>query len=162
TREVPLPAIADQAAENASTPVRVSFPSVTGQHIRVTVEDVREGLSYRFGARNSTTLEPAAIAELGIPGLRLPSAPRTIDSGCRADLITVDGKPLPVRIAGDAANASQLAGLAITPCDPADPTRTPELDLASGNHVVETAPGIASGLAIDRLVLASGAGNAPV
>jgi hypothetical protein len=162
TRDLVLPAIADRPEENASTPVRLSFDPVTGRNVRVTIEDVREGLSYRFGGGRTTRLEPAAIAELGIPGLRLPVVPAAINTGCRSDLVTVDGKPLPVRVQGDSANAAQLAGLNVTPCDPADASRVPQLALDAGTHVVETAPGIASGLAIDRLVLASGARNTPL
>jgi hypothetical protein len=159
TRELVLPSIPDQAVENASAPLRLSFPALTGRNIRVTVEDVREGLSYRFGARNSTTLEPAAIAELGIPGLRLPAAPSQIGTGCRSDLVKLDGKALPVHVHGDAANATQLAGLTVTPCDPTNDSLLPSLQLDAGKHVLETAPGLATGLAIDRLVLASDTGG---
>jgi hypothetical protein len=156
TRELVLPALADHAAENASETVRMTFAPVTGRTIRVTVDDVREGLSYRFGAANSTRLEPAAIAELGIPALRLAAAPATIDTGCRDDLVLLDGEPLPVRVQGDAANASTLAGLAVAPCRPGG------LALAAGPHVLETAPGAATGFAVDRLVLASDAGGEPL
>src|SRR5207248_4992701 len=99
TRVLRLPDIPDRTAENASTPVHLTFPAVTGHTVRVTVLDVREERSRRF-ATSATDLMPVGIAELGIPGLHLPSAPRAIDSGCRSDLLAMDGTPLHVRLTG--------------------------------------------------------------
>src|SRR5207237_7656004 len=41
TRLLTLPDIADRPAENASAPVHVTFPAVTGHTVRVTVVEVR-------------------------------------------------------------------------------------------------------------------------
>ena len=70
-------------------------------------------------------------------------------SGCRADLVTIDGTPVSVRITGKVADAQVPMGLAVTPCDG-------PLDLSKGKHVLLTARGVDVGYSIDRLVLASG------
>ncbi len=161
TRVLTLPDIADHPAENASTPVRLTFRRITGHTVRVTVGDVREERSRRF-ATSATDLMPVGISELGIPGLHLPAATPRIDSGCRSDLVAIDGTPLPVRITGRAATADRLMALTVTPCDPRDPARVPELTLGPGAHALTSARGKDVGFLLDRLVLASGTANAPV
>ncbi len=49
--------------------------------------------------------------------------------------------------------------LTVEPCDPADPAAVPTLRLGAGRHVVSAAPGIDTGVHLDRLVLASDAGG---
>jgi arabinofuranan 3-O-arabinosyltransferase len=161
TRMLTLPEITDQPAENASTAVRLTFPRITGHTVRVTVADVREERSRRF-ATSTTDLMPVGISELGIPGLHLPAASPRIDSGCRSDLVAIDGTPMPVRITGRAATADQLMALSVTPCDPRDAARVPELTLGRGAHTLTSARGKDVGFLLDRLVLASGTVNAPV
>ncbi len=148
SRVVSLPAIADQSAENASTPVHVSFPPMTGKTIRVTIDAVREERSKEYGSLK-TTLEPVGIAEFGVPGLRLPPAPTTVDSGCRTDLLAIDGRPVPVRMTGAAKGADQVMALTVTPCG------SSQLVLDAGTHHLTTALGRNVGWSIDRLVLAS-------
>ncbi len=160
-RTLSLPPIVDQPSENASTPVHLTFPPLTGHTVRVTIVDVREERSRRF-ATSATDLMPAGIAELGIPGLQLPASPPQVDSGCRTDLVSIDGTPAPIRITGEAASADQLMALTVTPCDPLDPARVPELTLGPGPHTLTTARGKDVGFLLDRLVLASGTAAAPV
>ena len=52
-----------------------------------------------------------------------------------------------------------MSPLIVEPCDPADPARTPTLTLDAGRHLVSAAPGIDTGVQLDRLVLASDAGG---
>ncbi len=159
TRHLTLPAIADGPTENASTLVRLTFPRVTGKTIRVTIDDVREEDSVEFGGASPLAL-PAGIAELGVPGVALPRAPAQLDSGCRRDLVTVDGRPLPVRITGRAAAAGRVDGLTVTPCDPARAGVVPSLTLGPGRHVLTTARGPQTGWSLDKLVFASSAAGA--
>ncbi len=96
---------------------------------------------------------PAGISEVSIGA---PTAvPERLDTGCREDLLTVDGQPLPVRI--EAATADLLAGDAVdaTPCTPG------ELTLAAGRHRLATTAGAATGLHVDRIVLADPAAGPP-
>ncbi len=68
---------------------------------------------------------PAAIAELSIG---TPTAvPERLTTGCRDDLVTIDGTAFPVRV--DASVADLLAGTAVA----AEPCGGP-LDLAAGTH----------------------------
>jgi hypothetical protein len=69
--------------------------------------------------------------------------------------LAVDGRPVPVRVTGAAADATTVMGLAVTPCDGA-------LRLTAGSHVLTTARGKDAAFSLDRLVLASGANNAPM
>ncbi|MEO5839394.1 MAG: alpha-(1-_3)-arabinofuranosyltransferase family protein, partial [Acidimicrobiales bacterium] len=92
---------------------------------------------------------PVAIAEVGLPLARPTATVTTIATGCRTDLVTVDGTPLPVRIDGDAGPTRRDA-LVVTPCGSA-------LTLSAGRHEIATAVGLDSGIDIDRLVLRSAA-----
>ena len=77
------------------------------------------GSSFRFrftGVRPTTTNDwvsenevdqPIAIAEMGLPGEHVPPLPETYDSGCRADLVSVDGQALPVRVTGPTADPAR-------------------------------------------------------
>ena len=152
TRDITVPPLADKSAPNATTTVRVNFASVSGRRIRATIEDVRENHAKSF-ATSATRVEPVGIAELGVPGLRMQPAPAAIDSGCRVDLLAIDGRPVPVRVSGAASAASSVMGLTVTPCGGA-------LRFAAGSHVLTTARGKDVGFSLDRLVLASGADNA--
>jgi arabinofuranan 3-O-arabinosyltransferase len=69
---------------------------------------------------------------------------------CRDDLVSVDARPVSVRLVGDAASTD---GLAVEPCGDA-------LFFGAGRHIVRTAVGLDSGIDIDRLVLTSEAGGA--
>jgi len=69
--------------------------------------------------------------------------------GCRDDLLQLDGRPVPVRLAPAAGpGPSQLEG-----CEP--------LALAAGSHRLVAAPGSGSGVDVDRIVLSSGADGQP-
>jgi hypothetical protein len=153
---VNVPPITDQAAENATAEVRLEFPTVTGRKIRVTIDDVRERRALMF-ATNNTRLEPVGIAELGVPGLRMPAQPEQIDSGCRDDLVEIDGRPVSVRVTGPANRADALLGLTVTHC-----AENSQLILGPGEHTLITARGKDAGFSLDRLVLTSATDAAPL
>ena len=157
-RELTLPPITDQAAENAVATVPLSFPAVTGSDVRVTIEDIRELRTFNYFS-NGLSLSPVGIAELGIPGLEAPAQPAALSGECRSDLLRIDGRAVPVRVVGSTQDATAMAPLTVEPCDPADPTAVPTLRLGAGRHVVAATPGIDTGLHLDRLVLASDAGG---
>ena len=91
---------------------------------------------------------PAAISELSLGERSV--VPDRIDTGCRDDLVQIDGEAIPVRI--EAAVADLLAEEAVeaTPCEPAT------LTLADGTHRLTAAPGAGTGVHIDRVVLDGG------
>jgi hypothetical protein len=160
-RELTLPAIADQAGENATTTVPLAFAPVTGRHVRLTILDVREASTFNFYSQASSLL-PAAIAELGIPGVVAPPVASSLPPTCRTDLLQVDGVPVPVRVTGSTAAALAREPLHIEACDPDLPAATPTLELDRGEHRVEAAPGTRTGIQLDRIVLASAAGGTPL
>lgn len=152
TRTITLPAIADQPAEGATTTVPVSFPAVTGRSFRLTITATRPETT-----RDYTTLRPidlpVAIAETGMPGVPAPAHPATVDTGCRSDLLSVDGHPVPIRITGSSSAATSDNTLSLAACD-----TTPQL--TAGSNTVNSVPGQPLGLDVDRVVLASAPGGA--
>jgi hypothetical protein len=155
SRILDLPAIPDKAARNAVTTVPLRFPALRGSRIRFTVTGARTERTRVFST-GRTRGEPVAIAEFGVPGVRVPSlANRHLDSGCRSDLVAIDGNLVPVRITGNTVDAQKPMGLAVTPC------RGP-LALSQGTHELTTAPGNRAGFSIDRVALASGTAATPL
>ncbi len=159
---VDVPPVADQSKQNATVSVPVSIPASVGpltatSSIVVTVDAVRAEQSVDELTKQPTTL-PVGIAELGFPGITVPTAGSSVPAGCRTDLLTVDGQPVGIRILGTAAAAASGHGLALQACGPGvDPTGA--LHLGPGRHVVRTAPGLTTGIDINRLVLASDKGG---
>ncbi len=95
---------------------------------------------------------PVSIAELGVPGLRSSATPTTFSTPCRDDLVTIDGRPVAVRVSGDVKAAMDREGLTLEACGA-------PLDLGRGDHEIRTAAGRTAGIEIDRLVLDSPAGG---
>ena len=156
-RFVDLPAVADSPERGATTDVPISFPPVTGRVVRLTIEEVRTVTTPDFFTRSPLEL-PVGIAELGLAGAAIaPPAPSTaLDLPCRDDLLTVDGRPLPVRLSGDVASAVSRRALSIETCGVSG-----ALDLEAGDHEVRTAGGAVTGVDVDRLVLRSEPTTAP-
>ena len=134
-----------------TVPVTLPEP-VTGSTITVTVAAVDERETHNWYSGGDVVL-PVAIVDLGIPGLAAPVLADRIDTGCRDDLLTVDGTPVAVRVTGSVADALDGRGLALEACH--------DLALSAGSHEVRTADGRHTGLQVDRLVLLSGAGGVP-
>jgi arabinofuranan 3-O-arabinosyltransferase len=155
---VDIPPLADKAEPGATTHVTVPTPTVTGRQLRFTVEGARE-VSSKDWYTDKPIVNPVSIAELGVPGLHAnPPAASTgavFDSGCRSDLLTVDGNPVPMRVFGAAADATSREGLRAEACGSAT-----TLSLSAGDHVFKTGSGQVDGIDLDRLVLASEAGGA--
>jgi len=123
--------------------------------VRVVLEQVKASKSRNYFTGASEPL-PVAIAEAGIPGVRIGATPAAFDSGCRSDLVTVDARKVEVRVTGDARGAEARGSLAVDLCG-AD---AGGLTLGSGEHVLRTTSGGRTGINLDRLVLSSAAGGA--
>jgi arabinofuranan 3-O-arabinosyltransferase len=151
---IDLPPIVDGQNQNDTTTVDLHLPQpVTGSSFRLVITAARPVTTQDWNSDREVD-QPAAIAEIGLPAPTVPALPATYDSGCRSDLVTVDGQPFPVRVSGPMADALAGRGLAVTPCGPTT------LTLDAGEHDLETAAGQDAGLEIDALVLRSGAGGA--
>jgi arabinofuranan 3-O-arabinosyltransferase len=135
---------------------RVTLPlpeELDGTTVRVTVTKVARRTTTDWYGDGQIAL-PVAFAEIGIPGLRKVTTGAKVDTGCRDDLVTLDGAPIPVRVTGSSAAALDRDGLAIATCD------GKPLPVAAGRHVLETTAGYTNGLDLDRLVLRTAAWDA--
>ena len=123
----------------------VTLPRRVGGPVRleVTTIEPRFVLDRRYA---EPVVLPAAIAELSL-GERTV-VPDRVDTGCRDDLVQIDGEAIPVRI--EAAVADLLAGEAVeaTPCE------STAVALTAGTHRLTTASGATTGIQVDRVVLA--------
>ena len=175
TRTVDLPPIADQKAQNATVSVPVDFAPLTGDTARITISGIRPVTTTEYHELVPITM-PVAIAEVGMPGVQRAPLPATLPSACRTDLLAVDGHPVGVRLSGSPAAAEALKPIDYQLCDPnapatltaaaatstaaaATPATGLTLDLAKGSHLVRSAPGTATGIDVDGLVLGSDAGG---
>jgi arabinofuranan 3-O-arabinosyltransferase len=154
SRTVAVPAVADQTTPDATTPVSVTFPPLHGDHVRVTIDDIRPVQTIEYH-ENQPIVMPVGVAEVGIPGVRRAPTPAQLPSTCRADLLTLDGKPVPIRLVGNTGAAELGDPIEFEPCSgPAS--------LGPGDHVLRAAPGTTTGIDVDGAVLGSDASGAPM
>lgn len=150
---VPVPPVEDGDRQGATAEVELELPEpVTGSRVRLRVTQVREVLTNDW-VSDREVAQPVAIAEIGLPADPVPALPEVIDTGCRTDLVAIDGEPVPVRITGRTADALAGHALPLTTCDDAP------VALSGGDHEIETTAGEETGLDIDQLVLRSAAGG---
>jgi len=143
-RFLDLPAIDDDPITSVAT-IPFTFEAVSGRRFRLTVEEVRAVSTPDFFSGTPLDL-PVAIAELGIPGLRMARPASAFATECRDDLVRLEGATLPVRLTGTSAALEAREGLAVEACQPL-------VDLSAGSHDLRSAAGRRSGIDIDRLVL---------
>ena len=141
-----LPPITAGTTLGHTVAVPVTFPATTGKTLAVEIAGVDPVRSIDWTSTDPID-HPVAIAELGIPGLRVDAPPARFDDGCRGDLVTVDGVPLPVRVLGSTVDAEKGRPLTVEACG------TEPLRLAAGDHDLHVRQGIISGLDVDQLVL---------
>ncbi len=154
---VRLPAIADSTVAGSLVDVPVSFPSLTGQSIRITFDTVRLQTTPNYYSQSAIAL-PLGIAEVGIPGLQAASVPASIPASCRSDLVTVDGKPIWVSVSGSTAAALGRQALDVSLCGP----DAGGLALGPGSHTLRSTMGQVSGFDVDQLAFDSAPGGAPM
>ncbi len=149
---VDVPPIRDGAERDARTTVPIDLPeAVTGSTIRIAIEASREVITTDWVSTEPIVM-PVGISEWGIDGLAVEPAPATFDSGCRDDLLAVDGQPVVARLAGPTDDA--LAG------DPIDLSLcTDDVALPAGPSQLRTGDGREVGLQVDSLDLRSEAGG---
>jgi arabinofuranan 3-O-arabinosyltransferase len=132
------------AGANGESTITLPAPLPAGPvEAEITAIETRTTIDRRYG---EPVVLPAAIAEISIGNLT--ALPDRVDTGCRDDLITIDGAPLAVRV--EASTAALIAGEAVT----ARPCADEVVRLGPGTHRVTTASGAPTGLQVDRIVLA--------
>jgi arabinofuranan 3-O-arabinosyltransferase len=116
---------------------RVSFESMTGRRLRVTLRNsnARLAVDPHF---NEPTVLPVAVTEIVVPGWSAPVSTSLLPTTCRDDLLTIDSKPLPIQVAADGVISACTAGPIV---------------LTAGEHLIASSPGVATGIDLDRLVL---------
>jgi arabinofuranan 3-O-arabinosyltransferase len=156
---VHLPPIADRSAVDATVSVPVSFPSITGSVIRFSIAAIRPVETEDYYSLSPITM-PVGIAEVGIPGFTMrPENPRApLPDICRSNLLTIDGKPVDIRVVGTVGEAETLQGLQIEGCG-AD---AKGIALGAGYHDLQAAWGKDTGYDLDSLVLDSAPGGGPM
>ncbi len=143
---------------------RIELPSSEEGAVRLVVEEVRRRSAPPGEPAVMATL-PVAINEIIVNGQGNPEqlGAGYIDSGCRRDILTINGEDTLVRIHGAVDDAR--TGLSVEACvgAPHAVVATPAGDLPEapglglgGGVVVSSAAGHLTGIDIDRLVLSSG------
>lgn len=146
-RTVDLPPVVDDVG-GVPIAVPLAFEPVVGDRLRVTVEAVRPRTTRDWYSLADTSA-PIGIAELGVAGTAPTALPDELPATCRADLLVVDGRAVPVRLTGEVDAAVRLGGIEMEPCD-AD-----GLSLPAGTVSVTTEPGARTGIDVDAVVLTS-------
>lgn len=152
TTTVRVPVVRDRAHGGTATLPEV----VTAAAVTIDVLAVEDLTTPEYFSGAPRVL-PVAVAELSIVGPdgieRRPWAHRTgapdrpLDDRCRDDLVTVDGRALPVRLLGTVAEALDRSPIRIEACE--------TLTLGDRPHLIRSRPGHATGVEVDRVVLRS-------
>jgi arabinofuranan 3-O-arabinosyltransferase len=141
TWDLPVPSAGGNGVSVVRLPERLPSGQAT---IAITGVEPRFTLDRRYAEPIEL---PAAIAELSIGERTL--LPDRIDTGCRGDLVQVDGEPVDLRVFAPVADLLAGEPVAAVPCG------EDGLTLDAGVHRLTTTPGAISGLHVDRVVLAS-------
>jgi arabinofuranan 3-O-arabinosyltransferase len=133
--------------KQATSTIRIPLANtLSGRRFTLSLMDAKPTASIDYLSELPVSL-PISIAEIGLPGLVPAQRPAAFSNECRADLITVDGSPVSVRLSGPMSDGLQRHPLSITACSP--------LTLAAGEHVIRSTVGRDRGIDVDRLVLRS-------
>jgi hypothetical protein len=157
SQQVTLPPIAPGTGrpQGSVTSVPVSFPALTGDNVKITVDSV-DPHNFLDYLSNGTNTDPVALAEVGIPGVSPITTPATIPARCYDDLLAVDGHPVDIEVTGTASSALANGGLTIRGCGNA----AQGITLGPGTHTVTTSDYQYTGLDVDALSFGSAAGGA--
>jgi hypothetical protein len=154
---VPLPPLADSRVPGSVVDVPVSFPALTGADIKITFDTVRFENTLNYYSQEPIAM-PLGVAEVGIPGLQASPVPADIPSPCVGDLLTMDGNPLWVSVAGTTTTALNRQSLTVSLCGP-DAGGVP---LGPGSHTLESTAGQITGFDLNQLAFDSAPGGGPM
>ena len=135
--DVTVPAAGVDGRSTVTLPEPLTGPELA---IEITTVEPRTTTDRRYG---DPVALPAAISELSA-GTRTV-LPADLDTGCRDDLLAIDGTPVPVQVVAPVADLLAGSPVEAVLCEP-------ELALDDGPHELETTAG--TGLQVDRVVLA--------
>lgn len=133
--------------------VELDIPEVSGSRFRLRLTGVEE-VKTNDWVSGRPVAQPVAIAEIDLPAPQVPPLEGdTFDTGCRRDLLEIDGDPVPVRVRGPMSDAVAGRSLSLATCG-GEP-----VDLDGGDHEVHSMEGVDIGIDINTLLLRSAAGG---
>ncbi len=135
--DVTVPAAGVDGRSTVTLPERLTGPELA---IEITTVEPRATTDRRYG---DPVALPAAISELSAGTRTL--LPADLDTGCRDDLLAIDGTPVPVQVVAPVADLLAGSPVEAVLCEP-------ELALEDGPHELDTTAD--TGLQVDRVVLA--------
>ncbi len=140
--DLPTP---DPAGPDVAT-TTITFAAVPASSLRVVIDEIEAHTTTDWYSGLPSAF-PVTIHEVVADGFTFAPVADDLDTGCREDLLTIDGTPLPIRITGRTADALARRPLAIEGCTPAA--------LTSGDHLIRAAQGRLTGVDLDQLVLSA-------
>ena len=114
---ITLPPIADGRRQGDTVTVPLDFRPLTGRFLTFTFTGARTETTVNYYSQAPLAM-PMGIAELGIPGVDEPAPPASIPAVCTDTLLTVDSKPVWVRVSGSSAAALDGDELPLALCGP--------------------------------------------
>lgn len=153
---VEVPPVSQSPVPDATVEVPLHFPRLTGRTVRITIDAIHAYHTVNYYSDEPITL-PIAIANVGIPGAHMPPIPKELPSTCTTRILSVNGKPVPVRIIGSTKAAADLQALQLQPCGWAKKGIT----LHKGYNVISTERGRVTGWNVNKVVLDSAPGGGP-
>lgn len=127
---------------------RIEVPPMAGDRLVLTIADL-DPATVRDDLTGFDVPAPFGFVDLSSDGWDAIALPTTVDSGCRDDLVTLDGSPIPIRI--EAAVSDLLDGRAL----PASVCGSPDLSLPPGRHVLSSVGPAGSAWELETVVLRS-------
>jgi hypothetical protein len=130
--------------------VDVPTGQLSSRVVRISIASERAVMTKEYFSGGQRIL-PIAIAEFGLP-TRVGATPTTLPSLCRSDLLKLDGQPQGFTLEGTVADALARSPLDLVPCAGAAASVS---RLNVGDHRLETAKGLDTGIDIDSVELRS-------
>jgi hypothetical protein len=149
-RTVPVPEIPTVDEVGNVATVDVPTGQLSSRVVRISIAAERAVTTKEYFSGGQRIL-PIAIAEFGLP-TRVGATPATLPTLCRSDLLKLDGQPQGFTLEGDVADAIARSPLSLVPCGNATASAS-RLDV--GDHRLETAKGLDTGVDIDSVELTS-------
>lgn len=125
---------------------------ITGRRFTISITSVEERYSKDWFSGGPILL-PTGITEVNLPSGPTPSPDAPFDSGCRDDLMQIDGVAVPLRVSGTFGAAATGEALHVEQCGD-------DVELSRGSTLLETTRGTVSGFDLDLIGMDSTAGGA--